>query len=156
MGTSPSTGTFDIFRVSLLSSSPARAKSRNHESFEFHAVGEIDRRDFRLELETNVIFIDDGWFKVQTDAVFLELNCHSSSAAATAAATLNNGNRKLTAREEACGLSIHRDQVRLSQCTECAVGLHRANHLCGVAAHQEHVRGGGKGPRQYAFSCITE
>ena len=114
------------------------AKCRNHETFKPHTVCEVDRGDFRFELQPDVIFVDDGWFKVQTNAVFLKLNRYR---AAAAAAALNDGNRKFATGEEAGNLAVHGDQVWFRESTQRAVGLHCANHLRRIAAHQKDVHG---------------
>src|SRR6185369_13571003 len=119
-----------------------------------NAVCKIDRRYFRFELETDVIFVDDGRFKVQTNTVFLELNGDGVTAA-TAASALNNRNRKFAAGEEAGNLAIHRDQVWLGQRTQRTVCLHGANEGGHVAAEQDQVRRGVECSRQQAAKYVT-
>ena len=137
---SPSTGTFESDRVSLLSSKPARANdcpSRSstpvfarrvrragiNKAVEPDAVREIDRRNFGLEFEPDVIFIDDRRLEVQTHAIFFE---HDGDCASLAAA-LDDRNGKLAAREEARLLAIHGDQIWLGQRAQRALRLQCAN-----------------------------
>src|SRR5436190_20151101 len=90
-----------------------------------------------------MVFVNDGGFKVQTYTIFLKLNRNGT--AGSTAATLNNRNRELAPGEETRDLSVHRDQVWFGQRSKGAVGLHGANHLCGIATHQEDVHGGREG-----------
>ncbi len=60
-----------IAQLNTRAGSPG-AQGGNHKALEPDTVCEVDRRNFRFELEPDVIFVDDGWFKVQTDAVFLK------------------------------------------------------------------------------------
>jgi len=58
-----------------------------------HTVGKIDRRDFRLEFEANMVFIDDRWFEIQAHAIFLEYDRHRTAITTS----LDHRNRKLAA-----------------------------------------------------------
>ncbi len=151
---SPRPGTFESVLVSLLSSSPASAKlwpSRsstpvlarrvrkpgNQEAVKLHAVGEVKRGYFRLQLQTNVIFVDDGRLEIQTDTVFLENDAYSTVAATATA--LDYGHRILTAGEEARLLTVHRDQVWLGESAQRALCLQGAYHGGHIAAQDQKV-----------------
>ena len=91
-------GTFSKFWVSRLSSSPpiarlcpcghfdlsvhpANVQRWNRESRNLHAIGKVQRTDFRGDLETDRIARSDRWNEVQAHAKFLELNRDRACAA---------------------------------------------------------------------------
>src|SRR5205814_9731995 len=90
-----------------------RGERGNPESLQRHGVAEVERADFGLDLEMYTISRDDRR-EAQADAEFLELDGNRRAAAAS----LRDGNRKLTAREEAGFLAAFCDQVRLGEALE--------------------------------------
>src|SRR5688572_20121666 len=104
------------------------AERWNYETVETNAIAEVDRGDFRLEFETDVVFVDDGRFEVETDAILFPHDGH----AVTAIAHLEHRYGELTTGEEARLLTVHRDQVWLGQLAEGAFLTQHSQHRAGI------------------------
>src|SRR5262249_50755858 len=103
-----------------------------------NSVPVIQRRDFRLKLQPDVLFVEYRRLEIEADAILFEQDSHRVVSGARA--VLNDRDRNLAPGEEARLLPVHGDQIRLRQRAQSALRLERAQerkHV--IAAHNEEV-----------------
>src|SRR5262249_41850976 len=89
----------------------AGTQRRNGETGNGKCIREIQLADFRHHLKMDVVVRHDEGSEFQLHSKLSELNCHRSEALPR----LNDGERKLAAREKTCFLAVDRDQVWLGE-----------------------------------------
>src|SRR5687767_2351016 len=104
---------------------PALTTRRDAESLEHDAVVEVERADFRTDMQPDEV-AGNRRFEIQPDAKLLEQDRNRPGRA------LHDRYGEFTTSQEARLLAVVGDQIRLGQALEVSVGLQRLDQRAGV------------------------